>query len=192
MFERYTESARQAIFWALHVAHESGSAFIETDHLLAGLLGADAALAQQYPGLAEFAPKSAAHAAPPPILEPVPRRELPLSSEAKRALDYAAEESQRVADRHIGTEHLLLGMLREEGSRAAEAIRGAGFELSQLRAGLLRRQAEASGAVPGVLARTPSRPAARSSSAALKPASSARSPSKANIFCSASCASTAT
>ena len=56
MFERYTEAARQAIFWALHVAHESGSASIETDHLLAGALGADASLAPQYPGLAQFAP----------------------------------------------------------------------------------------------------------------------------------------
>jgi ATP-dependent Clp protease ATP-binding subunit ClpA len=48
-------------------------------------------------------------------------------------LAYAAEESQRLAHRHIGTDHLLLGFLHEEGSSAARALHEAGLELSLVR-----------------------------------------------------------
>src|ERR1044072_1412096 len=40
--------------------------------------------------------------------------DLPLSNECKRVLAYAAEEAERLSHKHIGTEHLLLGLLREE------------------------------------------------------------------------------
>ena len=133
MFERYTEAARQAIFWALHQAYEARSSAIETEHLLAGLLGADPALAQRWPQLIPFTPVSSAGAARPRTLEPVPRRDLPLSHESKRVLAYASEEGERLAHRHIGTEHVLLGLLREPDSRAGQSLRQAGLELTALR-----------------------------------------------------------
>jgi ATP-dependent Clp protease ATP-binding subunit ClpA len=133
MFERYTETARKAIFWALHQAYEARSSSIETDQLLAGLLRADPALAQRWPQLIPFTSASTAGAAWPRTLEPVPRRDLPLSHESKRVLAYAAEEGERLAHRHIGTEHVLLGLLREPDSRAGQALRQAGLELTALR-----------------------------------------------------------
>jgi hypothetical protein len=68
------------------------------------------------------------------IHEKVPTSiDLPLSDECKRILAYAAEETERLGHREIGTEHLLLGMLREEKSLAAQILRGHGLDVSAIR-----------------------------------------------------------
>jgi hypothetical protein len=59
--------------------------------------------------------------------------DMPLSSACKAVLAYAAEEAERLAQRHIGTEHLLLGLLREGHSLAAKLLGEAGFDVSKLR-----------------------------------------------------------
>jgi ATP-dependent Clp protease ATP-binding subunit ClpC len=59
--------------------------------------------------------------------------DLPLNNESKRVLAFGAEEAQRVAYRHIGTEHLLLRLLREEEQPAAKLLRDRGARLSKLR-----------------------------------------------------------
>src|SRR5205085_1665043 len=59
--------------------------------------------------------------------------ELPLAPETKRVLAYAHEESDRLQHRHIGTEHLLLGLLREERSLAAEILYERGLRLAAVR-----------------------------------------------------------
>jgi ATP-dependent Clp protease ATP-binding subunit ClpA len=64
---------------------------------------------------------------------------MPLSDGAKRALSYAAEESELLGNRHIGTEHLLLGLLREENSIAAEVMYARGLRLSDIRQDLARQ-----------------------------------------------------
>jgi len=66
--------------------------------------------------------------------------DLPLSQECKRVLAYAAEEAERLAHKHIGTEHLLLGLLREDKSFAAEILHERGLRLSTLREELSRVQ----------------------------------------------------
>ncbi len=59
--------------------------------------------------------------------------DLPLSNESKRVLKYAEEEADRLAHRHIGSEHLLLGLAREEKCFAAELLRDCGFNPQTLR-----------------------------------------------------------
>ena len=68
--------------------------------------------------------------------------DLPLSHECKRVLAYAAEEAERLSHKHIGTEHLLLGLLREEKCFAAEILRERGLRLSTIREELVRSQTE--------------------------------------------------
>jgi len=63
--------------------------------------------------------------------------DLPLSQSAKRVFVNAADESERLQHRHIGTEHLLLGILREEKSLAAEILYERGVRLNQVRESLL-------------------------------------------------------
>ena len=134
MFERYTEAARRVIFFGRYEAAKYGSPYIETEHLLLGLLHEDHKLAlrllQSEQAIAALkaqvrSPETAAAAST--------AVDLPLSDECKRVLAYGAEDAERMGHQHIGTEHLLLGFLREEGSRAALALRQAGLGLSFVR-----------------------------------------------------------
>src|SRR5258708_8478418 len=59
--------------------------------------------------------------------------DLPLSNECKQVLAYSAKEAERLDHRHIGTDHLLLGLLREHGSFAAAILHERGLTLDQLR-----------------------------------------------------------
>src|SRR5205823_620560 len=70
--------------------------------------------------------------------------DLPLSNECKRVLAYAAEEAERLSHKHIGTEHLLLGLLREEKCFAAEILHERGLRLSTIREELARSSQEKS------------------------------------------------
>ena len=135
MFERYTEKARRTIFFARYEASQFGGSYIETEHLLLGLLREDKALANQF--LGSFAKIEALRdsiarrgQAGPKIATSV---ELPLSQECKRALAYGAEESERMNHKFIDTPHLLLGLLREEKSFAAQLLHEHGLSLGSLR-----------------------------------------------------------
>jgi ATP-dependent Clp protease ATP-binding subunit ClpC len=134
MFERYTEGARRVIFRARHEAAEQGSPYIETEHLLAGLLDTDSELAAR---LLDSKIVSAVRAQLRPTQPKTKTRpqqvDLPLSHECQRAMAYAAEESLGLKHWYIGTEHLLLGLLREERCRAAFALCAQGIELGRLR-----------------------------------------------------------
>src|ERR1700729_2382923 len=144
MFERYTEKARRVIFFARYEASQFGSPYIETEHLLLGLLREDKALTNRF---------LRSHASVESIRKQIEGRitirekfstsvDLPLSNECKRVLAYAAEEAERLSQKHVGTEHLLLGVLREEKCFAAEILHERGLHLSTLREELARTSQE--------------------------------------------------
>src|SRR6266496_841495 len=144
MFERYTEKARRVIFFARYEATQFGSPYIETEHLLLGLLREDKALTNRF---------LRSHASIESIRKQIEGRttirekvstsvDLPLSQECKRVLAYAAEEAERLSHKHIGTEHLLLGLLREEKCFAAEILHERGLRLSTIREELARSSQE--------------------------------------------------
>lgn len=134
MFERYTEKARRVIFFARYEASQFGSPYIETEHLLLGLLREDKALSRRLLPNTSPAEIRAQIEARTTIREKVSTSvDLPLSNECKRALTYAAEEAERLSHRHIGTEHLLLGLLREEKSFAAQLLQDSGVRLEAAR-----------------------------------------------------------
>ncbi|RMG53629.1 MAG: ATP-dependent Clp protease ATP-binding subunit, partial [Acidobacteria bacterium] len=141
MFERYTEKARRVIFFARYEASQLGASAIEAEHILLGLLREDKDLAARL-----FRSLKAVEA----IRREVERRtvvrkkisptvELPLSRQAKRVLNYAAEESERLGHRSIGTEHLLLGLLREQNSLAAELLYEQGLQTGRVREEVFRQ-----------------------------------------------------
>ncbi len=142
MFERYTEKARRVIFFARYEASQFGAAQIEAEHILLGLLREDKHLTTRFFNRSQGSVES--------IRKEIEGRtilrdristsvDLPLSLEAKRVLAFAAEESERLGHRHIGTEHLLLGLLREENSIAAEILYDRGLRLSDIRHDLMRQ-----------------------------------------------------
>jgi len=153
MFERYTEKARRVIFFARYEASQFGSPYIETEHLLLGLLREDKGLLQWigHSGamVEPIRQQIEAHAV---IRETVSTSvDLPLSNESKRAIAYAAEEAERLAHKHIGTEHLLLGLMREERSFAAVLLAQRGLHLDVLR----QRLASGPGGSAGAAATRP-------------------------------------
>src|SRR6058998_2355179 len=144
MFERYTEKARRVIFFARYEASQFGSPYIETEHLLLGLLREDKALTNRFlrshASVESIRKQIEGHTT---IREKVSTSvDLPLSNECKRVLAYAAEEAERLSHKHIGTEHLLLGLLREEKCFAAEILHERGLRLSTIREELARSSQE--------------------------------------------------
>ncbi len=135
MFERYTERARRVVFFGRYEAAEYGWPYIETEHLLLGLLREERKmLAQMAPTLAEALVRERADRGKGQKISS--SVDLPLSNESKRVLAYAAEEAERLSDHHIGGEHLLLGLLREKNSVAAELLTSGGATLESVRAEL--------------------------------------------------------
>src|SRR5258706_13625102 len=115
MFDRYTEGAKKTVFFARYEASQRGSPHIEPEHLLLGLLREDRDLMRRV-----FRSRQAVEEVRASLDETVPRMgekistsvDLPLSADAKRVLHCAAEEAKRLKHKHIGTVHLLLGVMR--------------------------------------------------------------------------------
>ncbi len=144
MFERYTEKARRVIFFARYEASQFGSPYIETEHLLLGLLREDKALANRFlrsqTNIESIRKQIEAQTT---VREKVSTSvDLPLSHECKRVLAFAAEEAERLSHKHIGTEHLLLGLLREEKCFAAELLHERGLRLTSVREEIARSTSE--------------------------------------------------
>ncbi len=144
MFERYTEKARRVIFFARYEASQYGSPYIESEHLLLGLLREDKALANRFlRGQGSLESIRKAVEGRTTIRERVSTSvELPFSEEVKQVLRHAMEQAERMAHKHIGTEHLLLGMLCEEKCLASEILQERGLRLSTVREELTRSQSE--------------------------------------------------
>jgi len=136
MFERYTERARRVLFFARYEASQLGSISIETEHLLLGLIREGKGLTSRIFARSHLSLES--------IRKEIEGRtvfrekvstsvEIPFSAETKRVLQFAAEEADRLLHNYIGTEHLLLGILREERSVAAMILMEKGMRLNTVR-----------------------------------------------------------
>jgi ATP-dependent Clp protease ATP-binding subunit ClpC len=136
MFERYTEKARRVIFFARYEASQFGAPAIEPEHLLLGLMREDKTLTARFLARAQTSLEAIRKEIEgrAPLREKISTSvELPLAPETKRVLAFAHEESDRLQHRHIGTEHLLLGLLREERSMASEILHDRGLRLNAVR-----------------------------------------------------------
>lgn len=146
MFERYTERARRVIFFARYEASQFGSTTIETEHFLLGLIREDKNLTNRFLRSSSSIESIRSEiAGRTTIREKVSTSiDLPLSNECKQILAYANEEAERLNHRYIGTEHLLLGILRVEPCVAREILFERGLRLEAIREELAR-----SGLSPG-------------------------------------------
>lgn len=136
MFERYTESARRVLFFARYEVSELGKTSIEPEHVLLGLVRENKGIVarilarsqvspddirRQIVSRSEFREKTATSV------------EIPFSVETKRVLQFTAEEADRLGHSYIGTEHLLIALLREEHSVAASILTTFGLRLGDVR-----------------------------------------------------------
>jgi uncharacterized protein (TIGR03435 family) len=141
MFERFTERARRVLFFALAEATSLGSASIDPEQLLLGLLRegeglparlfADAGLVREdirQEVLRRVPAATRASASP----------EIPFSAAAHRVLQHSADEAQRLSHTSIGSEHLLLGLLSEDGGVAADVLTSRGLRRDWVRERLVQ------------------------------------------------------
>lgn len=143
MFERYTEKARRVIFFARYEASQFGSPCIESEHLLLGIIREDKALTNRFLRSRVASIRKQVENQTTAREKTSTSVDLPVSNESKRVLAYAGEEAERLAHKHIGTEHLLLGLLREEKCFAAQILTERGVQLSEVREDLARQPHEA-------------------------------------------------
>jgi ATP-dependent Clp protease ATP-binding subunit ClpC len=115
MFERYTEGARRTVFFARYEAAQIGAVYIDSEHILLGLLREDKALFKRLLPDVEYESvhkEVMNHTQIEGGKRASTSTDLPLSNASKRVLAFGAEEAVLLNHRHIGTEHLLLGLLR--------------------------------------------------------------------------------
>lgn len=123
MFHRFTEPARRSIFFARYEAGSFGSPFIDTEHLLLGLLREDKVLPAKLPGGAgERIRKRIESSLAEPRRQISNSVDMPLSSDSKRALSLGAEQADQFQHQAIDCGHLILGLLRMEKCAAATLL----------------------------------------------------------------------
>ena len=136
MFNRFTVRARRVLFYARSEVSQLGSSAIEPEHILLGVLDEGNGLgcrilARTGDALDDFRSDIVRRLTG---REKVPESDdIPFSASCERALLYAAEEADRLLHNYVGTEHLLLGLLREERSVAAEVLAARGLRIEAVR-----------------------------------------------------------
>jgi ATPases with chaperone activity, ATP-binding subunit len=154
MFERYTETARRSLFFARYEASVLGSLAIETHHLLLGLLKEQHPPITHMLGTASVTRDALRQQIYAEVVSgsPLPQSvEIPFSADAKQVLEYTAEEASRLLHRHIGTEHLLLGLLRHERGLAWQILSQSGLRLTTIRDALVMHVSATTAPPPEIL-----------------------------------------
>ncbi len=145
MFERYTDAAKRAIFFARLEANHRDADWITPEHLLAGLTWESESTFVGIAPLKELAVTLRAHMGMPHLpttsIPYLRERDIPLDQGGKKVLAYAAAEANRDRQYWIDCDHLLRGLLRFP-NRAFEALQQAGIDVGSIRsaANLRRRE----------------------------------------------------
>jgi ATP-dependent Clp protease ATP-binding subunit ClpC len=137
MFERFTEPARRALFFARYETSQIGGVAIEPEHLLLGLAREGTGIVNDLFARASL-DLASIHEALAPINRPLertpPSQEIPFGRATLDVLRLASEEADSMRHREIGPEHLLLGLLRQGRSIAFDVLTRAGVKIGDIRA----------------------------------------------------------
>jgi uncharacterized protein (TIGR02246 family) len=142
VFERLTDQARRSIFFARYEATHYASGYIETEHLLLGILREDKSLSsilqRRGASVDDIRRKIEERISASGRKKNADTTEVHLSQECHRVLKNAAGEADRFNDPNIGTAHLLLALLAEQNSGATAVLREARINAAELRQELAR------------------------------------------------------
>lgn len=140
MFNRFTERARKVIIYAKEEARRFNHDYIGTEHLLLGLIregeGVAAAVLQKL-GLDLETIRIEVEK----LVQPGPQTQvlgdIPFTPRSKKALELSAEEARALGHNYIGTEHLILGLVKEGEGMAYRVLLNLGLDLNKLRAEIM-------------------------------------------------------
>ncbi|HMS55081.1 MAG TPA: ATP-dependent Clp protease ATP-binding subunit [Fimbriimonadaceae bacterium] len=135
MWQRFTERARKVVFYAQEEAQKFGEGYVSTEHLLLGLVReSDSVAARVLEKLNINLAKIRSE-----VEKQLPRGEartnqdMSLTPRAKRVIDLAYDEARNLNNNYIGTEHLLLGLIREGDGLAGRVLAKLGVDLERAR-----------------------------------------------------------
>ncbi|HIK32360.1 MAG TPA: ATP-dependent Clp protease ATP-binding subunit [Oscillatoriales cyanobacterium M59_W2019_021] len=144
MFERFTEKAIKVIMLAQEEARRLGHNFVGTEQILLGLIGEGTGVAAKVLKTMGVNLKDARIE-----VEKIIGRgsgfvavEIPFTPRAKRVLELSLEEARQLGHNYIGTEHLLLGLIREGEGVAARVLENLGVDLTKVRTQVIRMLGE--------------------------------------------------
>ena len=136
MFERYTDRARQVVAFSGEEAKRLGHAHIGTEHILPGLIHEGTGVAAKALRAVSFE-FDATHAQVQQMIHratpAAPTGHIPFTPRAKTVLELASREARDLSHDYIGTEHILLALMREGDGAGARVLRGAGVEFADIR-----------------------------------------------------------
>ena len=151
MFERFTEKAIKVIMLAQEEARRLGHNFVGTEQILLGLIGEGTGIGPKVLKAMGVNLKDARVE-----VEKIIGRgsgfvavEIPFTPRAKRVLELSLEEARQLGHNYIGTEHLLLGLIREGEGVAARVLENLGVDLSKVRSQIIRSLGENTEATSG-------------------------------------------
>jgi ATP-dependent Clp protease ATP-binding subunit ClpC len=150
VFERFTERARQVVVLAQEEARILKHNYIGTEHILLGLLREEEGLAARVLESLDITVERV-RAQVVRIVgsgEEVTSGQIPFTPRAKKVLELALREALSLGHNYIGTEHLLLGLVREGESGAAQLLAGRGAGLDATRQEVVRQLASGAGERP--------------------------------------------
>jgi ATP-dependent Clp protease ATP-binding subunit ClpC len=135
MFQRFTDRARRVVVLAQHEARTLDHDYIGTEHILLGIIDegqgvATTALTSMGISLEEM--RQAVQDTIGRGVQPRESGHIPFTPQAKKALELSLRESMQLGHEYIGTEHILLALIREGGG-AAQLLAGAGVDLDRVR-----------------------------------------------------------
>jgi ATP-dependent Clp protease ATP-binding subunit ClpA len=135
MWMRFTERARRVILLGQEEAGKMNSPHVGTEHLFLGLVRDNDSVAKQILGKMGITYQIVLHEIHEELGDSQAKAsaEPKLTPRAKRVLELAADEARRMRHSYIGTEHLLLALIREEGGVAANVLRKLGLSLEKAR-----------------------------------------------------------
>ena len=138
MYERFTDRARKVMQFANQEAQRFQHEYIGTEHMLLGLIKEGSGVAANVLknldiDLRKVRLEVEKIVQTGPGIDQVPMDRLPHTPRAKKVIEYAVEEARGLSHNYVGTEHLLLGLLREEEGVAAQVLMNLGLKLSDVR-----------------------------------------------------------
>lgn len=151
MWQRFTERARKVVFYAQEEAQKFGEGYVSTEHLLLGLVReSDSVAARVLEKLGVNLNRIRAEVEKQlPRGDGRPSQDMTLTPRAKRVIDLAYDEARNLNNNYIGTEHLLLGLIREGDGLAGRVLAKLGVELERARREVMALQDNDTQAKPG-------------------------------------------
>ena len=139
MFEKYTETARKVIFFARYEASQRGGEYVDTEHLLLGVLRGDPPLARRVlkDPMRMNSIREQLEAQTSQAGKTSKNSDLPLTHASRNVLKRAAKEAELAKDKHISTEHLFLALILEREYKASKLLLANGVTAAQLNHELL-------------------------------------------------------